>query len=493
MNNLGAQRKTVVVIGAGAGGMVAAGRAVERGAKVILLEKTDQPGQKILVSGKTRCNLTNSRPLEEFIAMYGPNGRFLYSAFHRFFRDDLLVLLKRYGVETKVERGGRIFPASDDARDVVDALRRYLDDHHVEIRTGVRVREITAVNAQIAGVRVAPSSPLFNEKSTNVKPPVEKGPHQNAVSLAKGSATSLPLSSREGVDGKGEFIPADVVILATGGATWPKTGSTGDGYTMAAALGHTIVPLRPALVPLVVEEIALAKSMQGVSLRNVRLTAFQCRADVITDETTPTRDTGRGLPGKHPRPPVIESRLGEMMITHFGIGGPLTLLMSLSIVDALARGPVSVVIDLKPALYRQQLRERLQRDFDQYSKRGYRRILTGLLPQKMIEPFMEMTGIPADKPAHQISAAEREIITSLLKSLRFNIRAPLPMATAIVTAGGVSLKEIDPRTMASRLIRGLYFCGEVMDIDADTGGYNLQAAFSTGFLAGSESNSCLEF
>ncbi|MCX5856628.1 MAG: aminoacetone oxidase family FAD-binding enzyme, partial [Deltaproteobacteria bacterium] len=302
MNNLGAQRKTVVVIGAGAGGMVAAGRAVERGAKVILLEKTDQPGQKILVSGKTRCNLTNSRPLEEFIAMYGPNGRFLYSAFHRFFRDDLLVLLKRYGVETKVERGGRIFPASDDARDVVDALRRYLDDHHVEIRTGVRVREITAVNAQIAGVRVASSSP------------------------------SLPLSSREGVDGKGEFIPADVVILATGGATWPKTGSTGDGYAMAAALGHTIVPLRPALVPLVVEEIALAKSMQGVSLRNVRLTAFHCRADVSTDETTPTRDTGRGLPGKHPRPPVIESRLGEMMITHFGIGGPLTLLMSLSIV-----------------------------------------------------------------------------------------------------------------------------------------------------------------
>ena len=182
-----------------------------------------------------------------------------------------------------------------------------------------------------------------------------------------------------------------------------------------------------------------------------------------------------------------------MMITHFGIGGPVTLLMSLSIVDALAGGPVSVSIDLKPALDRQQLRDRLQRDFDQYSKRGYRRILAGLLPQKMIEPFIEMTGIPADKPAHQIIAVEREKITGLLKSLRFNIRAPLPMSTAIVTAGGVSLKEIDPRTMASRLIRGLYFCGEVMDIDADTGGYNLQAAFSTGFLAGSESGSGLEF
>jgi predicted Rossmann fold flavoprotein len=169
------------------------------------------------------------------------------------------------------------------------------------------------------------------------------------------------------------------------------------------------------------------------------------------------------------------------------------LLMSLGIVDALARVPVSIAIDLKPALHRQQLRDRLQRDFDQYSKRGYRRILTGLLPQKMIEPFIEMTGIPADKPAHQINAAEREKITGLLKSLRFNIRAPLPMSTAIVTAGGVSLKEIDPRTMASRLIRGLYFCGEVMDIDADTGGYNLQAAFSTGFLAGSESGAGPEF
>lgn len=436
------ERKTVIVIGGGAGGMLAAGRAARRGARVILLEKTDQLGRKILVSGKTRCNLTNSKPLKEFIAMYGPNGRFLHGAFHRFFRDDLLALLKRYGVQTKVERGGRIFPASDDARDVVAAFRRYLDDHHVEIRTGVRVTEIIVENARITGVKS-----IKNRDSSPV------------------------------------FLPADTVILATGGATWPATGSTGDGYTMAAAIGHTIVPLRPALVPLVVEEIAPAKSMQGVSLRNVRLTAFQCRADAINDETAPAADTGRGIPGKRPRPPVIESRLGEMMITHFGIGGPVTLLMSLSVVDALAKGPVSVAIDLKPALERRQIQDRLQRDFDQYGKRGYRRILAGLLPLKMIEPFIQMTGIPADKPAHQITSTERDIIAGFLKSLRFNIRAPLPMSSAIVTAGGVSLKEIDPRTMASRLIRGLYFCGEVMDVDADTGGYNLQAAFSTGFLA----------
>ena len=439
------ERKTVIVIGGGAGGMLAAGRAARWGTRVILLEKTDQLGRKILVSGKTRCNLTNSKPLKEFIAMYGPNGRFLYGAFHCFFRDDLLALLKRYGVETKVERGGRIFPASDDARDVVAALCRYLDDHHVEIKTGVRVMEIIVENTKIVGVKYK-------------------------------YGDTAPV-----------FLPADAVILATGGATWPATGSTGDGYTMATGLGHTIVPLRPALVPLVVEEIAPAKSMQGVSLRNVRLTAFQCRADSINDEKTPATDTGRGIPGKRPRPPVIESRLGEMMITHFGIGGPVTLLMSLSVVDALAEGPVSVAIDLNPALERRQLRDRLQRDFDQYGKRGYRRILDGLLPLKMIEPFIQMTGIPADKPAHQITSAERDMIAGFLKSLRFNIQGPLPMSSAIVTAGGVSLKEIDPRTMASRLIRGLYFCGEVMDIDADTGGYNLQAAFSTGFLAAENS------
>ncbi len=438
----GDERKTVVVIGGGAGGMLAAGRAAQRGARVILLEKTGQLGQKLLVSGKTRCNLTNSKPLKEFIAMYGSNGRFLYGAFDHFFRDDLLALLERYGVQTKVERGGRIFPASDDARDVAAAFRRYLDDHRVEIRTGVRVTEIMVQDARITGV--------MSRKDRNSDP---------------------------------VFLFADAVILATGGATWPGTGSTGDGYDMAAALGHTIVPLRPALVPLIVEETALAKSMQGVSLRNVRLNAFQCRADDIDDEKAPTRDTGRGIPGKRPRPPVIESRLGEMMVTHFGIGGPVTLLMSLKIVDALAGGPVSVAIDLKPALDWSQLQNRLQRDFDQHGKRSYRRILAGLLPLKMIEPFIQMTGIPADKPAHQIAATERERIAGLLKSLRFNIRAPLPLSSAIITAGGVSLKEIDSRTMASRLIRGLYFCGEVMDIDADTGGYNLQAAFSTGFLA----------
>jgi predicted flavoprotein YhiN len=435
----GEESGRVIVVGAGAGGMMAAGRAAEMGAKVLLLEKTDGPGKKILVSGKSRCNLTNARDLKDFFAMYGPNGRFLHGAFHRFFRDDLLAFLNLHGVETKVERGGRIFPLSNDAADVVKAFRRYLADHGVKLRTSVSVKGIAVRDGRVEGV-------LTQE----------------------------------------EHLPARAVILATGGATWPATGSTGDGYRMAAVVGHTVTKLRPALVPLVVTEIERAKSMQGVSLRNVRLTAFRGPAAAMDPALIPSKEAGRGLGQRRKKGPVIESRMGEMLFTHFGIGGPITLLMSLSIVDALAEGPVSVAIDLKPALTAEELRIRLQRDFDSFGKRGFRSLLAGLLPHKMIEPFIDMTGIPADRPGHQISAAEREKLLGLLKTLRFNIRGALPMTSAIVTAGGVELAEIDPRTMASRLVSGLFFCGEVMDIDADTGGYNLQAAFSTGFVAGEE-------
>jgi len=427
----------VIVVGAGAGGMMAAGRAAERGATVLLIEKTDGPGKKLLISGKGRCNLTNARELEGFISMFGPNGRFLHGAFHRWFREELLAFLGRYGVETKVERGGRIFPASDDAADVVKALRRYLADHGVELRTGVRVTGIAVRDGRVEGIRT-----------------------------------------------DGGVLPARAVVLATGGATWPATGSAGDGYRMAASLGHTVTKLRPALVPLVVAEIERAKAMQGVSLRNVRMTAFRLPAEQIDPSLTPAKDYGRGIDGKKRRGPLIESRLGEMLFTHFGIGGPITLLMSLSIVDALAEGPVSVAIDLKPALTAEELRTRLQRDFDRFGKRGFRSLLAGLLPHKMTEPFLEMTCIPPERPGHQIDAGERERLAALLKSLRFNIKGPLPLSSAIVTAGGVSLKEVDPRTMASRLVPGLFFCGEVLDLDADTGGYNLQAAFSTGTAAG---------
>jgi predicted flavoprotein YhiN len=442
----------VVVVGAGAAGLMAAGRAAEwytgtqcpNGAP-LLLEKSERPGQKILISGKTRCNLSNDRELDDFIAMYGPNGRFLYSAFHHFFRDELLAFLRRYGVETKLERGGRIFPASDDARDVLSALEHYLADGGVQLRTGVRVTGI----------------------ETETRNQASKGARVTGVQTDRGN------------------FPAGAVILATGGASYPATGSTGDGYRIAVALGHTIVKLRPALVPLIVheDEVEKAARMQGVSLRNVRLTAFQCQADDIDPRLVPCQDVGRGCP-RPPRPPVIESRQGEMMLTHFGLGGPIVLLMSLAVVDALERGPVSVSLDLKPALDEEQLRRRLQRDFERHGRRSYRNILKGLLPRKLVDPFVEWTGVPPGLPGGRIDGTERERLLGCLKSLRFNIKAPLPLSRAIVTAGGVALEEIDPRTMASRLVEGLYLCGELLDLDADTGGYNLQAAFSTGYVAG---------
>ncbi len=429
----------IIIIGTGASGMMAAGRAAELGASVLLLEKTARPGNKVLISGQTRCNLTNAKEMDDFIAMYGPNGHFLYRAFHRYFRDDLLAFLRSYGVETKTGDDGRIFPVSDDARDVTGALERYMADHGVRLVTGTSVTAIMVDNGQVKGVQT------------------EKG-----------------------------VFPATAVVLATGGASFPETGSTGDGYRLAAVLGHTITKLRPALVPLRVTEVSRAKSMQGISLSNVRLTAYQCRAAEINPSLTPAVDWGRGISGGQPPWPIIESRTGDMMVTHFGIGGPVTLLMSLAIVDALENGPVSVSIDLKPTLDEKQLRQQLQQSLDRYGRRSYRNILGSLLPPKMIEPFVEMTGIPSDKLGHQINAGERERLLGCLKSLRFNIEGPLSMAAAMVTAGGVSLKEIDPQSMSSRLVAGLYFCGEVIDLDGDTGGYNLQAAFSTGYVAGEQ-------
>ncbi len=417
------EKTDIIVIGAGAAGLMAAGRAAECGARVVLLEKMDQAGKKILISGKTRCNLTNTAEMADFILAFGPNGRFLYSVFNRFFRDDLLAFMEKHGVETKSERGGRVFPASDKASDVVEAFKCYLADNRVRLVTRTKVNAILTENNQITGVKTD----------------------------------------------RGDWTCRSV-ILATGGSSWPVTGSTGDGYHMAEALGHIVIKLRPALVPLVVEEIELAKSMQGVSLRNICLTAYKGRTENISALRAWKN--------------IIDSRQGEMMITHFGLGGPVTLLLSLKIVDALEKGPVSVAIDFKPGLDLETLKLRLQREFDKHSKKAYQNILKELLPQKVIGPMVQLSGIPADKTGHQINAKERDALAGLLKSLRFNIKGPLPLSAAMVTAGGVSLTQIEPRSMASRLVKGLYFCGEVMDLDADTGGFNLQAAFSTGYVAG---------
>jgi len=426
----------IIVIGGGAAGLMAAGRASEFGARVLLLEKTDGCGKKILVSGKTRCNLTNSAELKKFISMYGTNGRFLHSVFHRFFRPELLSFMESHGLVTKVERGGRIFPVSDNAQDVVKVFKKYLAEGNVQVKLNTKV---TSIALQDKGI--------YSVKTQN-----------------------------------GNFRCGSV-IMAAGGASWPATGSTGDGCKISAMLGHSIVKLKPALVPLIVHEQKLAQSMQGVSLRNVRATAFQGEASRIDATLTPQIDYGRGEK-KVPRPPLIESRFGEMLFTHFGVGGPIILLMSLAVTEALEYGSVAILIDLKPALTKEQLHKRLQRDLDQSGKRKIAGIIKEYLPAKMIEPFIELTGIDKEKMAHQIAAPEREKIVELLKALRFSIKSPLPLGKAIVTAGGVALDEIDPRTMASKKVEGLYFCGEVMDIDADTGGYNLQAAFSTGYVAG---------
>ena len=426
----------IIVIGGGAAGLMAAGRAGEVVARVLLLEKTDSCGKKILVSGKTRCNLTNSAELKKFISMYGANGRFLHSVFHRFFRPELLSFLESHGLVTKVERGGRIFPISDNAQDVVKVFKKYLAAGNVRVKLNTKVTSIATEDKEIYSVKT-----------------------QN-----------------------GNFR-CRAVIIAAGGASWPATGSTGDGCKISVMLGHSIVKLKPALVPLIVHEQKLAQSMQGVSLRNVRATAFQGEASRIDATLTPQIDYGRGEK-KVPRPPLIESRFGEMLFTHFGLGGPIILLMSLAVTEALGNGPVAILIDLKPALTKEQLHKRLQRDLDQSGKRKIAGIIKEYLPAKMIEPFIELTGINKEKMAHQIAAPEREKIVELLKALRFSIKSPLPLGKAIVTAGGVALDEIDPRTMASKKVEGLYFCGEVMDIDADTGGYNLQAAFSTGYVAG---------
>ncbi|MGC9357747.1 MAG: NAD(P)/FAD-dependent oxidoreductase [Anaerolineae bacterium] len=416
--------RQIVVIGAGAAGLLAAGRAAGLGSRVLILEKMGEAGKKILVTGKERCNVTNIAPLEEFILHYGPNGQFLRNGFYRFFRDELLDLLERYGVETQVERGGRIFPHSGDAADVRDALLRYATSQGARIRYQAPVEALLVDEGRVEGVRL-------------------RG---------------------------GEVVPSPSVILCTGGSSWPGTGSTGDGYHMAQAVGHTIVPLRPALVPLLVAEGARAKALQGVSLRNVSCT-------LLAQEPGGAE---RVLPPSYPVPPV-----GEMLFTHFGVSGPLILTLSLVAVDALRAGKrVYLSLDLKPGMTADQVRRRLQREFERHSKQRLHHLLRGWVPRSLAEVLAKMSGIGVGRPVHTIVAEEREVLVELIKDFRWQITGSLPLEAGMVTAGGVALDEVDPISLASRVIEGLYLAGEVLDLAADTGGFNLQAAFTTGYLAG---------
>ncbi len=402
----------VIVVGGGAAGLMAAGQAAELGAETLLLEKMARPGRKLRITGKGRCNLTNVTPLSEFITHFGPNGRFLRQALSRFSTSELVIFFEELGVRTVTERGGRVFPASGQAQDVVGALVRWIRKRGVTVQTQSPVERLLVEGGRVVGVLAA-----------------------------------------------GRVYRADATIIATGGASYPATGSTGDGYRLAASVGHSIVSIRPALVPL---ETAgnIAPRLQGLSLRHVTVRVW--------------------VNGKK-----RAEQFGEMLFTHFGLSGPIILSLSKQVVDALRLGQsVTISIDLKPALDEHKLDARLLRDLDGFGKQQFRTLLKGLLPKKLIPVCIDATSISPDKAGHQITAQERKRLRTWLKDFRLKVTGHRPLAEAIITAGGVDTREVNPRTMASRLVEGLYFAGEVLDVDADTGGYNLQAAFSTGWVAG---------
>jgi predicted Rossmann fold flavoprotein len=403
----------VIVIGAGPAGLMAAGQSALRGKRTLLIEKMGRPGRKLRITGKGRCNLTNDMDTEEFLSHFSANGSFLRQAFYRFFKDDLTAFFESIGIPTVVERGGRIFPKSGDADELTDKFAAWATASGADIRLQTPAAEILRDHSKVTGVKTK----------------------------------------------TGEILSADCVVLATGGASFTGTGSTGDGYRIAEKLGHRIIPLRPALVPIKTKG-PTAKELQGLALRNVRTT--------ILVDGVQARDA-----------------FGEMMFTHFGLSGPIILTMSGYIVDLLRDGKkVAVSIDLKPALDEGKLDARLRREFDAHGKTHFHNILKNLLPIKMIPVCAAETRIPAEKPCHQINQEERGRLLHWLKDFRLEVNGHLPLEAAMITQGGVSLEEVNPRTMSSKRIAGLYFAGEVLDLAADTGGFNLQAAFSTGWLAG---------
>ena len=425
----------VIVVGGGPAGLMAAGQAAELGARTLLLEKMERPGRKLRITGKGRCNMTNIAPLSDFIAHFEPNGRFLYQAFSQFFAPDLVAFFETLGLRTVTERGGRVFPASDQARDVVDCLVSWARRSGVTIRTKSPVSRLVVEEGRVIGVEV--SQFVSRPGEANGQPPA------------------------------GRIFRADAVIVATGGASYPATGSTGDGYRFAQAVGHTIVPIRPALVPL---ETAgdVAPRLQGLGLRNVGVR--------MCVDGKPQAD-----------------EFGEMLFTHFGVSGPVILSVSRQAVDAVRAGRrVTLSVDLKPALDERKLEARLLRELDAHGKRQSRTLLKRLLPSKLIPVCIDLTGIPPDKPGHQITAQERLRLRKWLKGFQLEVVGHRSLDEAIITAGGVDTREVDPRTMASRFVESLYFAGELLDVDSDTGGYNLQAAFSTGWVAGrSAARSCV--
>ncbi|MEN6463171.1 MAG: NAD(P)/FAD-dependent oxidoreductase [Syntrophomonas sp.] len=406
--------KSIVVIGGGPAGMMAAAVAAQNGAKVTLLEKKEKVGRKLAITGKGRCNITSAVEPEYLPEGFPGQARFLYSAFHEFDNRDLIKFFASRGLETKVERGNRVFPCSDRALDVVKVLKDNAIDSGVKIITACTVKDILFSAGKVTGVKT--------------------------------------------MDGR---IDADAVIIATGGKSYPATGSTGDGYKWASQAGHKIIEPRPGLVPLITKEDWVLE-LQGLTLKNVRAVAFKNGGKKINEE------------------------FGEMLFTHFGLSGPIILTMSRDIASYIYKkgGTVTVVIDLKPALDEEKLDERLQRDLSKYSRRQFGNSLDDLLPRKLIPVIIKLSGINPQHECNIISRAERKTLVHLLKNFTVTVSGTRPIEEAIVTAGGVDVNQVNPGTMESKLVQGLYFAGEILDVDGYTGGYNLQASFSTGYVAG---------
>ena len=411
----------VVVIGGGPAGMMAAISASEKGNEVLLLEKNKSLGRKLLITGKGRCNITSSLTMDEFIKNTPGNGMFLYSAFNSFTNQDIIKFLKEQGLEVKEERGNRIFPVTDKAQDVLKCFERKLKELKVKIFYENPVTEILIDN---------------ENKVCGVKTTKEK-------------------------------INADKVILATGGKSYPLTGSTGDGYKLAQKLGHTITPIKPSLVPLETYEQNLHKELQGLSLKNVKIKIL----DISKNK-------------------AIYEDFGEMLFTHFGVSGPIILSGSAHLVrykniDTLLKNKqIKLAIDLKPALTEEKLNERILRDFNEFKNKNFKNSLDKLLPQKLINTIIEYSKIDPEKQVNSITKQERKHLIQILKNFEITIKDFRKIEDAIITSGGINIKEVNPKTMESKKVKGLYFAGEILDVDSYTGGFNLQIAYSTGYVAG---------
>ena len=437
----------VIVIGGGPAGLVSAISAAIENNEVIILEKMKEPGRKLLITGKGRCNITSSLPIEDFIKNIPGNGKFLYSAFNNFTNEDIIKLLKEQGVNVKIERGQRVFPVSDKAIDVRDALMNKAKKLGVKIITNAKVENIiTKKNERVY---------ITNKSTENIEKNIEEKDIVEGVEFL--------------LDGKKEYIKCNKVILATGGKSYPGTGSTGDGYEIAKKLGHTITKIVPSLVPLEAKEDSqeVCKKLQGLSLKNVNVKFM---------------DTEKNK--------AIYEDFGEMLFTHFGLSGPTILSGSAHLLryknleELLKGGKIKIIIDIKPALSIEKLDERILRDFSNEKNKMFKNSLDALLPKKMIDTIIELSNINPNKKVNEITKKERENLVNLFKKFEITIKGFRPIEEAIVTAGGVNIKEINPKTMESKIIKGLYFAGEIIDVDAYTGGFNLQIAYSTGYTAG---------